>query len=124
MEIELDFLGGSPVEKFTNNLLHAGDLFGSEKEYCSHKRVVITGTPDLDKLCERMADASEKSGGYAIFVGIRTIDGQRVSDPRYWKKDGVKTVSMKQNGYVGWQLLEDAISRLGYAVKKENAGTN
>ncbi len=119
-EIEIDFLGGDKTAKFTNELMHAADMFERGKQFATHDRFVVTGNPDLPKLCERIANAYEQAGGYAVFVGIRKINGKRVTEPYAWFMSGVQSISMKQeNKPLGWALFKDILEQLDYTAKTD-----
>ena len=119
-EIEIDFLGGNITAKFINQMMHAMDVFKEGKQIATHDRFIVTGNPDLSKLCERIANAYKKAGGYAVFVGIRKINGKRVNNPHAWFMNGVQTISMKQeNKPLGWALFKDILAQLDYTTKTD-----
>ncbi len=116
MKIEIDFLGGDKSAKMKNEFMHVADMFPKSKQYAMHERLVFTGEPDLTKLCERFANSCKESGGYAVFVGIRKIDGKRVDSPNSWFMKGVNQISMEQNGTLSWGLFKDILTQLNYTV--------
>ena len=120
--IEIDFLGGDKTVKFKNQLMHATDIFERGKQLATHERIsfVVTGNPRLSILCERIATACEKTGGYAVFVGIRKKNGKRVANPYAWVMSGVQSISMKQgNKPLGWALFRDILAQLDYKAKTD-----
>ena len=120
-EIEIDFLGGNQTAKLTNQLMHAADMFESGKQFATHDRFTFTGNPELPKLCERIATAYEQAGGYAVFVGIRKINGKRVDNSYAWFMSGVQSISMKQeNKPLGWALFRDILAQLDYNAKTDD----
>lgn len=118
--IEIDFLGGDRIAKLTNELMHATDTFENGKQFAIHSRFVVTGNPNLNTLCKHIADAHNKAGGYAVFVGIRKIDGKRVNDGKTWFMNGVQSLSMKQGDQpLSWGMFKDVLVQLDYAVKTD-----
>ncbi len=118
-KIEFDVLGANKRENLINELAHAADLFDKGKQYAAYHAFKMTGKGDLglSKLCEALAGAYKKIGGYAVFVGIRTIDGERADHPHAYLMDGVHTISMeKEDGSPGWSLFKDLLDTLGYAA--------
>ena len=120
LTIELDFLGGDKMSKMKNDLMHAADMFEKGKQFAIHDRFVVTGNPNLRTLCKTIADASVKSGGYAVFIGIRKINGKRVNKAHAWFMKGVQSISMKQDGQeLGWAMFKDILEQLDYAVETD-----
>lgn len=128
VEIEIDFLGGDKNVKFMNDMMHAGDVFEKGKQFAVHNRFVLTGTitqnlfgpedEELNNVCSKLANASIKSGGYAVFVGIRSVNGKRV-EPRAWFMPEIQSISMYQGENLGWALFKDILSHLEYNVKTD-----
>jgi hypothetical protein len=119
-KIEIDFLGGDKKAKLINHLMHAADTFERGKQLAIHERYIVTGNPDLPKLCERIATAYEQAGGYAIFVGIRKVNGKRAVNPYAWFMSGVQSISMQQkNKPLGWALFRDILAQIGYNSKTD-----
>jgi hypothetical protein len=117
-EVVLDVFGGSKMMKFQNNFMHCGDVFEQGKQLAEHFQLTVTGNPNLDMLCENVKNAYEKAGeGYILFVAIRSIDGERSKEPKAYIKEGIQTLSMEQNGTLGWSLFKDILTHLGYEVK-------
>lgn len=117
-EIVLDVFGGDKMLKLQNNFMHCGDVFEKGKHLSEHFKITITGKPNLDKLCENFKNSFEKaSEGYILFVAIRSINGERCKEPKAYIKEGIQTLSMVQNGELGWSLFRDILSQLGYEVK-------
>ena len=113
-------MGGDQTAKFTNQLIHAADVFENGKQFATHDRFIVTGNPDLPKLCERIATAYEQAGGYAVFVGIRKINGKRVDNPYAYFMSGVQSISMKQeNEPLRWALFGDILAQLDYNAKTD-----
>lgn len=115
-EIEIDFLGGDVETKRINEFMHAVDVFEHGKQFVYHDGFIITGNPDLSKLCEVIANAYEKCGGYAVFVGIRNINGKRAENPHAYFMKNVQSVSMNQGKNSGWALFKDILEQLGYVA--------
>ena len=122
MEIIIDFLGGDKQAKFMNEFMHAGDVFEPGKQFAIHERFTVTGNDsvNLEKLCERVADAYKKADGYAVFVGIRTIDGKRPENSYAWFMKGVQSISMKQKS-LGWATFKSILEQLGYEVETDDS---
>jgi hypothetical protein len=95
-------------------------MFERGKQFATHERFVVTGNLDFPKLCERIATAYEQAGGYAVFVGIRKINGKRVDNPYAWFMSGVQSISIKQeNKPLGWALFRDILTQLEYDAKTD-----
>jgi hypothetical protein len=117
-EVVLDVFGGTKMQKFQNDFMHCGDVFEKGKHLAEHYQIVVTGNPNLEKLCENYKNAYEKaSGGYILFVAIKSIDGKRTKEPKAYIKEGIQSISMVQNGELGWSLFKDLLTHLGYEVK-------
>ena len=120
LTIELDFLGGDKRAKFTNEFMHAADMFEKGKQLAAHDRFVVTGNPNIKTLCKTIADAHAKAGGYAVFVGIRKINGKRVNKAHAWFMEGVQSITMKQEGQeLGWTLFKNILEQLDYVAKTD-----
>ena len=117
MKVTLDVFGGDKTAKFQNAFMHAGDVFENGKHFAYYFQVEIDGDPNLDKLCENLKNAYEQSGGYILFAAIRTIDGVKSKEPKAFIKEGIQTISMYQNGTLGWSLFNDLLIKLGYETK-------
>lgn len=117
MEIEIDFLGGNKQAKFMNEFMHCGDVFESGKQLAIHDRFTVMGNDcvNLEKLCERIANAYEQAGGYAVFVGIRSIDDKSVDNSYAWFMKDVQSISMGKK----WGLFKDILEQLGYKVETD-----
>lgn len=117
MKIEIDLLGGNTKAKFMNNFMHWGDVFEEGKQLAVHERFTVVGNDcvDLEKLCERIANAYEQAGGYAVFVGIRKIDNKRVDCSNAWFLKDVHSISMGNK----WGLFKDILNHLGYIVETD-----
>jgi hypothetical protein len=117
-DVVLDVFGGDKMLKFQNEFMHCGDVFEKGKQLAEHFQIVVSGKPDLDKLCENFKNAFEKaSEGYILFVAIRSIDGIRSKEPKAYIKEGIQTLSMMQHDTLGWSLFKDVLTHLGYEVK-------
>lgn len=118
MKIEFDFLGGTQRAKFINEMMHSFDLFSAGKQFVSYEKgsIIAMGDPDLNKFCENMAMATEKAGGYAVFIAIRKVDGKRVNLPHWWMKS-IHSVSMDQGDGLQWGLFKDIPEQLDYTVE-------
>lgn len=116
MKVELEYLGGDKLASFTDGLLHACDLFNSSKRFVIYDRLTIHGTPDLDKLCERVASCLKEVGGYAVFVAIRKVDGKRGNWPIWFERD-INSIAMAQ----GWTLFRDILQQLDYNVETDES---
>jgi hypothetical protein len=114
MKIILDVFGGGKIAKFQNDLMHAVDVFESGKHFAYYFQLEISGEPDLDKLCERLKNAYEQSGGYILFAAIRNINDIRSKEPKAYIKEGIQTISTYQNNVLGWSLFSDMLIKLGY----------
>lgn len=117
MEIEIDFLGGNTQAKFMNEFMHCGDVFEKGKQLAIHDRFIVTGNDsiDLEKLCERVANAYEQAGGYAVFVGIRSIDNKPVGNSHAWFMKDVQSISIGTK----WGLFKDILNQLGYKAETD-----
>lgn len=116
-EIELEVLGGSEEEKFINHLMHAADVFEKGKQFANYYTVMVTGNPNLTKLCENLANAYEKVGRYAVFIGIKSINGQKPENPHVWFMKDVQSISMiTEDRGACWSLFKDILVTLGYNV--------
>lgn len=116
-DITLDVLCGN---KLINEFMHCADVFETGKHFVEHKTFTlsITGNPNLNKLCENFKNALENDGKInVIFVAIRDINGD--FHPKYNKyiKPNVQTLSMYQNGILGWALFKDVLKTLKYNVE-------
>lgn len=128
VEIEIDFLGGDKNLKLMNDMMHAVNMFEKGKQLAIHNRFSITGEikqnlfgpedPELNEICAKIANAFVKSDGYAVFVGIRSVNGKRV-EPRAWFMPEIQSISMHQNGELGWALFKDILSHLEYTVQTD-----
>ena len=114
-KVVLNVIGATEKEALYNKLLHSADLFESGKRLVSVYTYTVTGDPDLNKLCERISDAIRGSGGYAVFVGIKAINGQFVDGYPTWVDKDVNSVSIIQANSLKWCLLKDMIAQLGYS---------
>jgi len=119
-KVEIDLLGGSELEKFTDKAVNLSGIFESGKRIATHDRFIITGNGDLKKLCETIAMAAIESGGYALFVGIRSVNDKRVSNNFAWFEKGVQSLSMFNiDGSMGWALFKDVLKELGYNAQTD-----
>jgi len=113
MKVIVDIFGGDSRMKFTNKLMHAGDLFESFKQLCECMQANITADSEID-FFSIIKSKMEANGGYVIFVGIREIDGKRV-DPKAYVMQGVSVLSTGES----WCLFSDALRKLGYEVEED-----
>lgn len=113
MKVIVDIFGGDSRMKFTNNLMHAGDVFESFKQLCECMQAEITADGEVD-FVGIIKEKMESAGGYVIFVGIREIDGERV-DPKAYVMPGVSMLSTGES----WCLFSDALRRIGYQVEED-----
>jgi len=107
-KIELDLFYG---DDFKNRFMHAADVFEQGKQLAEYNQFVVTGTPDLNKLCDNMKNALEKTGKNVVLVAIRSINGKRVT-PRPYIKPNVQTISDGKK----FGLFKDMLERIGYKV--------
>lgn len=122
LEIIVDILGGNEMAKFTNDMMHAADMFEKGKQLATHESLIVKGTPDLSKLCKLIKDGWEKAGGYVVFVGIRTVNGKRPNNSYSYFMEGVQSISMKQkNKPLAWGLFKDILSQMGYEVETDES---
>jgi hypothetical protein len=105
------------MTKFQNDFMHAGDVFEKGKQLAKFFQAEIKGDPNLDMVCENFKNAMDRAGGYSVFVAIRSVDGERCTEPRAYIMEGVQTISMEQNGSLGWGLFKDMLETLGYTVE-------
>lgn len=120
MRVELEHLGGNKLVKFTDEMMRACDLFPESKRFVTYDRMVVYGTPNLDKLCEIVAESFKAAGGFAIFVAIRKVDGKRGNWP-VWFERGISTVAMDQGEGLSWGLFKDILQQLDYNVQTDVA---
>ena len=119
MKLEIDVLYANKFLKLQNSFMQTAGEFGNAKICVQHKTLVIEGeskldSPNLDSLCQNIASAFEKAGGYTVFVGIRTIDGVKTNTSHPFFKDNVQLLSIYKNGHLRWILFKDALDELGY----------
>lgn len=117
--VVVDMFCGNEMCKKVNELMHVVDMFESGKQLVTYEQYTITGKPDLQKLCRNVKDAWEKMGGYVVFVGISYINGERVSGYPAYIKEGVQSLSISQNGDLGWLLFKKALEHIGYEVETD-----
>jgi hypothetical protein len=115
--IILDVFGGDKMMKNQNEFMHAGDVFEKGKELAQYFQIVITGNPNLNKICFNLRDAYHKADGYVLFAAINSIDGKRTKDPKPYIKEGIQTLSIEQKGTLSWNLFKNILEQLGYNVE-------
>ena len=113
MKVIIDIFGGDSRMKFTNKLMHAGDVFESFKQLCECMQAEITADTKVD-FVGIIKRKMEEAGGYVVFVGIREIDGERV-DPKAYVMPGVSILSTGES----WYLFSDALRKMGYEVEED-----
>jgi len=113
MKVIVDIFGGDSRMKFTNKLMHAGDVFEGFKQLCECMQANITADSEID-FVNIIKSKMEANGGYVIFVGIREIDGKRV-DPKAYVMPCVSAISTGES----WYMFGDALRRLGYEVEED-----
>lgn len=113
-EVEIDiFHSPSLLDKF----MHAVDCFESGKRLAVFERMTVTGDPDLTKLCENIKNALEQVKRELLFIAINSIDGVRSKEPYAYIRPKIQTLSMYQNGNLGFGLFKDILGQLGHKAK-------
>lgn len=122
VKFKVDFLGGTRHTKMMNDMMHAFDVFEPGKQYVDYTMYPLetSDTSMLEWFCEKFARAMEASGGYAVFVGIRSIAGEVPQKPHVWFMDGIHSLSMTQEGKHGWGLFKDVLAQLGYKATTDS----
>lgn len=122
-KIVLDVLGVvTKYQEKVNSLMHITDTFEKGKQLVDIIEINIVGDPDLNKLCNLVADKIKEAGGYAVFVGIQSVNGVRVKNPQAYIMEGVRMISTQtQEKGLCWALLKDSLIAMGYKpVVNEN----
>lgn len=117
--IELHFIGGNSGQKLVNMLMHKADMFEEGKHFAEVSMLTVKGNPDMKKLCQRLANVYEQSGEYAVFIGVKSINGKKPKKANVWFQKGVQTISMVNKGTLSWMRFSDILTALGYAVKTD-----
>lgn len=120
MKIEIDVFGGNSDMKMQNEMMHCVDMFEAGKQLAQYNRVTMDIEPQsLKGICEIVKGIYEEAGGYVLFAAISRVDGKREPHIQLQLKEGIQTLSMLQNGSLGWTLFKDALVRLGYSVETD-----
>ena len=119
MKILVDILGGDAKAKFTNDFMHAGDVFESGKQLAQYESIEIDGNDkiNIEELIPNIRNAWESPkgmNGYIVFAAIRSIDGKRCIEPRPYFMQNIQTISMYKNGKLCWSMFKDILYNLGY----------
>ena len=123
MKITLDIIGTLKAGKLINDILHGADVFEPGKRHVEIHRMEISGAANLDTICEKVALALKAGGGYAVFVGIREIDGQAPTKSYTYLQPGVQSLSITRGGRAKWCMFADCLRRLGYRVETKEDKT-
>ncbi len=119
-EIEMDFLGGNKHQNLINQMMHHVDMFPPGKQLAKYELLMVKGSPDLDRLCQNIAMAWEKAGGYVIFIAIRKVNGKTANDPQAYFMKGIHSITMKDEYTpLGWALFRDILKQLGYVTQTD-----
>ena len=113
LSVQVDVFHG---DKFRNNFMHYADVFEDGKQLANYECFIITGRPNLEKLSINIKESLEKLNRNVVFVAIRSVDNVRVSNPNAYIKPNVQTISMVQNGNLGFAMFNDCLLNLGYKV--------
>ena len=120
-EVLVDFFGGNRMAGQIDKLMHAADLYESGKIFACYDSVVVVGKPDLNALCKHYKAAWEETGGYVVFVGIRSINNVRGKGYPLYFKEEIQSLSMVRKGDLCWVLFKDALEALGYEVETDKS---
>ena len=123
MKITLDIIGTLKAGKLINDILHGADVFEPGKRHVEIHLVEMRGKPNLDTICEKIARSFKEGGGFAVFVGIRGIDGQAPTKPYTYLQPGVQSLSITRGGRAKWCMFADCLRRLGYRVETKEDKT-
>jgi hypothetical protein len=117
----LDVFGGNSMMKLQNELMHAADVFENGKQFADFSQVEIVshGLPNTAIICTSLKNSYERAGGYVLFAAIRSVDGKRCEEPKAYIQNGIQTITMLQNGELGWALFKDLLEHLEYEVETD-----
>ncbi len=110
LKVELDLFYG---DKKLNDFMHYADVFERGKQLADYEQFIITGNPNLEKICENVKNALEGTDKNVVFVAIRNINGERVDDPKAYIKPNTQTISMGKK----FGLFKDLLETLKYKVQ-------
>lgn len=118
MKVILDTFGTTQMLEWQNHFLHTADVFEPGKRLVKFDRYEIERDHEIDprKACEAVRQAFAASGGTAVFVGVRSLCGVRLTPAVCWVADGVQTLCLVQDGTPKSGLFADALAHLGYTV--------
>jgi hypothetical protein len=106
-------------DKFRNDFMHYTDVFEEGKQLAEFHAYEIeaTGNPNLNKFCENFKNSLEEAGKQnVVFVAIRKMNDEfHPNYPKYFKPN-VQTLSIHQNGTLGWTLFKNILKNLQYNV--------
>jgi len=110
LKVELDVFYG---DKKLNELMHYADVFERGKQLAYYEQFIITGNPNLEKLCENVKNALEAADKNVVFVAIRNINSKRFNDPKAYIKPNTQTISVGKK----FGLFKDMLETLEYKVQ-------
>jgi hypothetical protein len=126
----MDVLFRNKHQDGVDRLMHATDVFERGKQFAQYEclEFEINEIPEtgekgqtLQNLFNLMKKGFEENEGYKIiFMGVRIYgDGRPKEITPVFRKD-IQSLSMIQNGKLGWSLFKDVLEHLGWEVETDD----